>query len=218
METICEIPTWQLKKVKTKSEVNADIMTKGHFTRDEWNNLLWLFNIHLFSSLCCVKNFSLISCTERMAKRMQGQSEENRIVAKSRPTAMNLTSSVPTCSSSVNSPNASKKPGSTQSFKSTGWIIREAWCKHPSKFQSRRSVEFSRMAMGCSTVHQHRETCANGQGSEVSESAGKSDISTGALVATEHQGCSGNPEVPEDSEGSELESRIWPRHFPKITK
>ena len=36
--------------------------------------------------------FSLNSCTESMAKRMQEQSEENRIVAKSRPTAMNLTS------------------------------------------------------------------------------------------------------------------------------
>ena len=69
--------------------------------------------------------------------------------------------------------------------------------------------------MGCSTVHQHGETCGNGQGSEVSESAGKSDISTGAPVATEHQGCSGNSEVPEDSEGSELESRIWPHHFRK---
>ena len=67
--------------------------------------------------------------------------------------------------------------------------------------------------MGCSTVHQHRETCGNGQGSEVSESARKSDISTGAPVATEHQGCSRNPEVPEDSQGSELESRIWPHHF-----
>ena len=36
-------------------------------------------------SLLC-QNFSLISCTERMAKRMQDQKEENRIVAKSRPT------------------------------------------------------------------------------------------------------------------------------------
>ena len=38
--------------------------------------------------LCCAKNFSLLSCTERMANRMQERSEENRIVAKSKPTAM----------------------------------------------------------------------------------------------------------------------------------
>ena len=49
------------------------------------NNLLHLFNISHFSSLCCAKNFSLLSCTtERMAKKMQEQKDENRIVAKSR--------------------------------------------------------------------------------------------------------------------------------------
>ena len=64
-----------------------------------------------FSSLCCAKNSSLISCiTERMAKRMQEQSE-NRILAKSRPMVTNLTSSVATSSSSVDSPNASRSPG-----------------------------------------------------------------------------------------------------------
>ena len=84
------------------------MLTKGHFTRDEWNNLICLFNISRFSSLCCGRNFSLISCTERMAKRMQEQSEENKIVAKSRPTAINLTSSVATSSSSVNSPIGSR--------------------------------------------------------------------------------------------------------------
>ena len=35
-------------------------------------------------------------------------------------------------------------------------------------------------------------------------------ISTGKLVATEYQGCSGNPEKPEDSEPKR---RIWPHHF-----
>ena len=110
-EKLEKIPAWQLAKVRNKNEVIADILTKGNFTRDEWNNLLCLFNISHFSSLCCAKNFSLISCTERMAKRMQEQSEENRIVAKSRPTTMNLTSSVATSSSSVNSPIASRSPG-----------------------------------------------------------------------------------------------------------
>ena len=39
------------------------------------------------------------------------------------------------------------------------------------------------------------------------------DVSTGKPVATGYQGCSGNPEIPEDSEGSEPKSRIWPHHF-----
>ena len=46
-----------------------------------------------------------------MMKRMQEQKEEDRIVAKSKPTAMNLTSIVSTSSSSVNHPIASKIPG-----------------------------------------------------------------------------------------------------------
>ena len=46
-----------------------------------------------------------------MAKRMQEQKEVDRIVAKSKPTAMNLTSIVSTSSSSVNHPIASKSPG-----------------------------------------------------------------------------------------------------------
>ena len=98
-------PKIQIRYVDTEHQL-ADILTKGNFTRDEWNNLLCLFNISHFSSLCCDKNFSLISCiTERMAKRMQEQSEENRTVAKSRPTTTNLTCSDATSSSSVNSPD-----------------------------------------------------------------------------------------------------------------
>ena len=38
-------------------------------------------------------------------------------------------------------------------------------------------------------------------------------ISTGKLEATEYQGCSGKPEIPEGSEDSKLKSRIWPHHF-----
>ena len=41
---------------------------------------------------------------------MQVQSKENRIVANSRPMVINLTSSVATSSSSVNSPIASRSP------------------------------------------------------------------------------------------------------------
>ena len=54
----------------------ADILTQGDFTRDERNNLLHLFNISHFSSLCCAQNFSLTSYTKKVAKRMQEQEGE----------------------------------------------------------------------------------------------------------------------------------------------
>ena len=106
----CYVVKIQIRYIDTKHQI-ADMLTRGNFTRDEWNHLLHLFNNSHFSSLCCVKIFSLISCTKRIAKRMQEQKDENRIVAKSRPATMNLASSVPCSSSSVNSPIASRSPG-----------------------------------------------------------------------------------------------------------
>ena len=96
-------------------------LTKGNFTRDEWNILLYLFNISHFSSLCCAQNFSLTSCTKTMAKRMQEQKGDNRIVAKSKRMAMNLAVSVSTSSSTVNSPIASKSPGILKTSCRTDW-------------------------------------------------------------------------------------------------
>ena len=103
-------PKIQIWYIDTKHQI-ADILTKGNFTRDEWNNLLRLFNISHFSSTCCAENSSLISCPKTMAKRMQEQKGEKRIVAKSKSTAMNLSSHVPTSSSSAKSPIASKSLG-----------------------------------------------------------------------------------------------------------
>ena len=88
----------------------ADILTKGNFKRDERNNLLYLFNISHFSSSCCAKSSSLMSCPKTMAKRMQEQKGEERIVAKSKSTAMNLSSHVPASSSTAKIPIASKSP------------------------------------------------------------------------------------------------------------
>ena len=44
----------------TKNQL-ADILTKGNFTRDEWNYLLCLFNVSHFSSTVC---------SEAMAKKI----------------------------------------------------------------------------------------------------------------------------------------------------
>ena len=51
----------QIKYIDTKNQL-ADILTKGNFTRDEWNHLLCLFNIGHFSSA---------ECPEVMSKRTQ---------------------------------------------------------------------------------------------------------------------------------------------------
>ena len=84
-------PKIQIKYIDTKK----DILTKGNFTRDEWNHLLNLFNISLFSSA---------ACTAAMAKRAQQGSGEERVTAKSRP-MMNLTARMPSVVSSSTSSN-----------------------------------------------------------------------------------------------------------------
>ena len=91
-------PKIQIKYIETKNQL-ADILTKGNFTRDEWNHLLTLFNISHFSSTASLA---------AMAKRAQQNSEEGRVTAKSRP-MMNLTARMP----SIMSSSASTNPGGT---------------------------------------------------------------------------------------------------------
>ena len=59
-------PNIQRRYIDTKHQL-ADMLTKGIFTRDEWNNLL--------SSTCCAKNSSLISCSKKMAKKVREPGE-----------------------------------------------------------------------------------------------------------------------------------------------
>ena len=102
-------PKIQIRYIDSKHRI-ADILTEGNFTCDEWNNLLHLFNISHFSSLRCTKDFSLISCIT-MAKRIQEQKEEERVVFNSRPAGMNMSSHLMSSSSSAASSRiASKSP------------------------------------------------------------------------------------------------------------
>ena len=78
----------QIRYIDTKNQL-ADMLAKGNFTRDEWEQSSSYVSTSHFSSICCTKNFSLISCST-MAKRIQDQKEEERVVSKSRPAAMNL--------------------------------------------------------------------------------------------------------------------------------
>ena len=97
-ESIESIWTPRFKYTDTKNQL-ADILTKGNFTRDEWNHLLCLFNISHFSSAVC---FAV------MAKRSQKDSGEERVTAKSRP-MMNLIARAPSFVSSSTSVSPVKK-------------------------------------------------------------------------------------------------------------
>ena len=86
----------QVRYIDTKHQI-ADILTKGNFTRDEWNHLLHLFNISHFISF-------------RWQKEHKKQKKE-RVVSNSRP-SMNCSSYlIATSSSAASSPIASKSPG-----------------------------------------------------------------------------------------------------------
>ena len=86
-------PKIQIRYIDTKNQL-ADILTKGNFTRYEWNHLLCLFNISHFSSTVC---------SEAMVKRVQQDSGEERVTAKSRP-MMSLIARAPSNVSSSVSP------------------------------------------------------------------------------------------------------------------
>ena len=79
----------QVKYIDTENQL-ADILTKGSFTRDEWNHLLCLFNI---------SHFSPTVCSAAMAKRSQQDSGGERVTAKSKP-MMNLIARTPSFVSS----------------------------------------------------------------------------------------------------------------------
>ena len=91
-------PKIQIKYIDTKKQL-ADILTKGSFTRDEWNHLLCLFKISHFSSTVC---------SETTAKRLQQDSGEERVTAKSRP-MMSLIARVPSNVSSSTSVSPGKR-------------------------------------------------------------------------------------------------------------
>ena len=100
-------PKIQIKYIDTKNQ-RADILTKGNFTRDEWNHLC-LLNISHFSSTVYF---------ETMAKRLQQDSGEGRVTAKSRP-MMSLIARVPSNVSSSTSVSPGKRSHGNQNPWST---------------------------------------------------------------------------------------------------
>ena len=101
-------PKTQIEYIDTKKQF-ADMLTKGKFTRDEWNHLLCLFNIGHFSSAVC---------SEVMSKRTQKESGEERVTAKSRP-RMSVLARAPSNLSSSASESPEKRSFESQSPWST---------------------------------------------------------------------------------------------------
>ena len=98
-------PEIQIKYIDTKNQL-AGIL-KGNFTRDEWNHLLCLFNISHFSSTVC---------SETMAKRLQQDSGEERVTAKSRPMKSLIARAPSTLSSSASESLGNKSYGNQESL------------------------------------------------------------------------------------------------------
>ena len=96
-------PQIQIKYIDTQNQL-ADMLTKGSFTRDEWNHLWCLLNISHFSSA---------DCSEVMSKRTQKESGEERVTAKSKP-MMNLVSRCSVRDPDVLASIASESPGKTR--------------------------------------------------------------------------------------------------------
>ena len=97
-------PNIQIKYIDTKNQL-ADILTKGNFTRDEWNHLLCLFNVSRFNS---------INSLEAMSKRTQADAGEEMVTAKSKP-MMNLVSRCSVRDPNVLASTASESPVKTKS-------------------------------------------------------------------------------------------------------
>ena len=95
-------PKIQIKYIDSKNQL-ADILTKGNFTRDEWNHLLCLFNISHFSSTNCLETMS----KKKKRKKIQVKKESQQ----SRKPMMNLVSRCSERTPDVLASTASENPG-----------------------------------------------------------------------------------------------------------
>ena len=116
--------------LKPKKQL-ADMLTKGNFTRDEWNHLLCLFSISHFSST---------DYSEVMSKRTQEESGEERVTAKSGPIVSLIARAPSTLSFS-----ASESPGK-RSYES----------QSPLSARAKLYDRTGNPLFCCDTSHEHR--------------------------------------------------------------
>ena len=123
----------QIKYIDTENQL-ADILTKGSFTRDEWNHLLCLFNI---------SHSSPTVCSAAMAKRSQQDSGEERVTAKTKP-MMNLIARTPSVVSSSTSVSPKKRYyGKQDPWKSV--VAEDRSGQHDRETESFSSTDYSRL-------------------------------------------------------------------------
>ena len=87
-------PKIQIRYIDTKHQI-ADILTKGNFRRDEWNNLLHLFNIS-FQLYLLRKDFQLDKLGQHDGEEDAGTKRRRKKCVQSKLTAMNLSSLIAT--------------------------------------------------------------------------------------------------------------------------
>ena len=132
-------PKIQIKHIDTKNQL-ADILTKGNFTREEWNHLLNLFNISHFSSAVC---------SAAIAKRFQQDSGEERVTAKSKP-LMNLIARTPSVVSSSTSLSLVKRYyGKQDPWKS---VVADDGSGQPDNINSQEVARRQNFIMGSDTT------------------------------------------------------------------
>ena len=137
------IPRFKSSMVDNKHQ-RADILTKGNFTRQ-------LFQLSLLRS-----EFQLDQLHgndgEKDAKTERRQQDRGKVKADDDEPSLHCLDKFSGCAES----GCVEKPGDTQSTLSN-WLVkyRVTWCK---RIQSKRSVEFSRMAKRCSSGCRDEET------------------------------------------------------------
>ena len=198
-------PEIQIRYLDTKHQ-SADILTKRNFTRDEWNHLLYLSNISHLSSLAVQRISAWAAAPERWRREwMQEQKEGNKIVAKSKPTAMNLAVTVSTCSF-VNSPIVSKSLGILEASS------RQIGCL--GKPDVRRKRNSKPDAASSSQGWQKDALLDVCTGKPVATDKYQETVCTRKPVAPGYQGyIQETQELQENSEDSETEGRNWPHHY-----
>ena len=102
------------RKIWTPNFVSSmSTPTKGNFTRDEWNNLLYLFDISHSSSLCCAQNFSFQlhwNDGEKDARTGRREQDRGKVKAGDDEPGLHCLDKVFDCEQS----GSVEKPGNTQ--------------------------------------------------------------------------------------------------------
>ena len=137
--------------MSTPKDRLADILTRGNFTRDEWNILLHLLSISHFTFffLLLHSEFPALPAVHKRWRKGCNKRKEKKELC-------HLVSHAATSSSTLQSPIASKSPWTLrapcqQDWKSTGKTCSE-------RTESRRNVEFTSVAKRCRDGQEYEET------------------------------------------------------------